>query len=80
MLKGGHINDFHFTCGDKVGLNVRKRVSFKYIDYTDSFVEASNGVWKTKTCVVLLQKSYKNTNFRLRRNVSESNASILVHG
>ena len=27
MLKGGHINDFHFTCGDKVGLNVRKRVS-----------------------------------------------------
>ena len=44
MLKGGHINDFHFTCGDKVGLNVRKRVSFKYIDYTDSFVEASNGV------------------------------------
>ena len=52
MLKGGHINDFHCTCGDEVGLNVRKRVSFKYIDYTDSFVEASNGVWKTKTCVV----------------------------
>ena len=48
MLKGDHINDFQFTCGDKVGLNVRKRVSFKYIDYTDSFVEASNGVWKTK--------------------------------
>ena len=71
MLTGGHINDFHFTCGDTIGLNVRKRVSFKYLDCTDSFVEASNDVWKTKACVVVLQKSYKNTNFRLRKNVSE---------
>ena len=71
MLTGGHINDFHFTCGDKIGLNVRKRVRFKYLDCTDSFVEASNDVWKTKACVVLLQKSYKNTNFRLRKNVSD---------
>ena len=54
----------------KIGLNVRKRVRFKYLDCTDSFVEASNDVWKTKACVVLLQKSYKNTNFRLRKNVS----------
>ena len=67
MLKGGHINDFHFTCGDKVGLNVRKRVSFKYIDYTDSFVEASNGVWKTKTVLFFCKRVTKTQTFDLEK-------------
>ena len=70
MLIGGHINDFHFTCGDKIGLNVRTRDSFESLDYIDSFVESSNDLWETKACVVVLQHRYKYTNFLLRKNVS----------
>ena len=70
MLIGGHINDFHFTCGDKIGLNVRTRDIFESLDYIDSFVESSNDLWETKACVVVLQHRYKYTNFLLRKNVS----------
>ena len=54
MLIGGHINYFHYTCGDKIGFNVRTPVSFKCIDYIGTFVLGSNNVWKIKYWVVLM--------------------------
>ena len=82
MLIGCHINDFHFTCGVKIGFNLRMLVSFKCIDYTETFVEGSNNVWKTKSWVDLLQHRYKNTNFLHRKTFLflKTNPSIHAHG
>ena len=82
MLIRDHINDFHFTWGDKIGFNLRMRVSFKCIDYTDTFVEGSNNDWKTKSWVDLLQHRYKNTNFLIRKTFLclETNPKIHAHG